>query len=142
VGRYWFAQVSPLDYFAVTGSTGGRRLEFEDLELAHGWADPRATTYWCRLAYCGCSGGGDVIEERVFAADQVADGLPLEPDFARAAAARLDEGLPGVDCTRRFYLELRVGRTPGGEDWEKWVRVYMDYLEGAGFALYGVDREE
>ncbi|MEJ2721345.1 MAG: hypothetical protein P8181_09425 [bacterium] len=142
VGRYWFARVNPLDYFAITGSTGGRRLEFEDLELTHGWADPGATTYWCRLAHCGCGGGGDVIEERVYTADQVADGLPLDPDFTAPAAARLGEELPGVDCTRRFYVEIRVGRDPRREDWGKWVRVYVDYLGGAGFALFGIDREE
>ncbi len=45
VGRYWFAQVSPLTSFELRGPAGGETLTFRDLAADCGLADPAETAY-------------------------------------------------------------------------------------------------
>ncbi|UCH84419.1 MAG: hypothetical protein JSW50_01645 [Candidatus Latescibacterota bacterium] len=141
IGRYWYAQVNPLDRFVLVESMDGQRLQFDDLELDAGFAARNATTYRYQLVYHGCDGEDDVIEEQVLAPDDVANGLPLDPDFAEDAVSRRGE----EGCARRFYVALQVKRDPELGEWGKWVRVYMDVIgndNDALFDLIGIERQE
>jgi hypothetical protein len=144
IGRFWYAQVNPLDRFTISGPAGNRRLVFEDLELTAGFADPSLTSYQCQLVHFGCDGGADVIREQIIGADEAESGVPLDlGGFTDSAVTLLNAKQNGTDCERRFYVAMRVSRDPEQSDWGKWVRIFMDFIgNDDGYELVGIERQE
>lgn len=68
IGRYWFARVSPLDYFEFTSAQESITIVFDDLEVRSSFVDPGRTNrrYRCMVEYKGRTvyGPADFTESR------------------------------------------------------------------------------
>jgi hypothetical protein len=139
IGRHWFGQVNALDHFSIEGTHEDPRIEFEDLELAAGFAEPANTSYLVQLSHVDCDGRDRVIERRVYTAREVAEigGVSLDPDLLSAAETQATH-----DCNSHFYLAFWTTRDPTDDDWGKWVRVHLRFVGARkGFEMIGVQRQ-
>ncbi|MFO7654122.1 MAG: hypothetical protein R6X25_09905 [Candidatus Krumholzibacteriia bacterium] len=138
IARFFFAAVTPLDWFQVEGGHDEPPvLRGVDLTVHHGHADAASLTYRWRLAACGRDGErGDWSRWQTATAPR-APLAPL-PDGAAgpadrpAAAAPTDLRAGPADRpaaaapTDRPWLAVQLARRSGGGSWSEPVTVYVD----------------
>ena len=126
IGRYAFSQVNPLDQFRISATALGPHLQFQDLALHYGLADPAATWYSSTFSPHG--------EQKSLAVTRRTRGrqIPLDALLRLAQRADPDDSL--------FVLTLRTQRAePHFRD--KWVNVFLE-RQAAGLRVRGWEREK
>ncbi len=108
IGRYWFARVSPLDRFRVSGRADSWQLCFDDLVAAYD-LDPAATAR-TRYVATAFDFDGDPLPWQISTVDTCVGELrpPGHHDgytIVRIAVERGDDALPPVDV----HLQAEVG---------------------------------
>lgn len=67
IGRYWFARVTPLDRIQLSEhSNQNGQIEFEDLNVKHGFAAVENTTYRFKLEFSGQDGKATQVSHQEF----------------------------------------------------------------------------
>lgn len=125
VGREGFTRTNPLEQFKIVGSGREQELEFQDLAIEYGLADPCGTWYFCALRPLG--------EQRILGRMRSFRGrrIPLSEWLGSANQA---------DAPRQIF-ELSIGARRAETDFEdKSVRVFLE-REGSSFRLRGWEHD-
>lgn len=122
VGRHWFAQVNPLDGFAVTTAGNETQLRFEDLAVRYGFEAPRA--YRAEVAVAGAREQKLTLETPA---------VPLGTLLAAAASAT-----PGAPS--RVQVTIRSARH-GGTRWSPAVRVTLLGSPAGPLRIVAIERD-
>lgn len=121
IGRYWFAQATPLDHFELQSLAGVYELRFDDLAAGYGFVEAGKSTYHFEIKVPKGK------KEKKIASEE-----SHEPVFR--IDSRLIEEHPALDVL------IRV-RRPQSQEWKPFVRVRIQNDAG-GPRIAGVAHED
>lgn len=131
IGRHWFDNVNPLDYFEWRTGKTGLRLSFVDLMIDYG-LDSSEATYRYDLRY----GEEVVIAPRTVERSEI---VLTRGDLDKAADVFGSTHDPGDSQDHVFVMDLVTSRD-GQQSWSPPVRLYWWYLEDKNtFELTGIE---
>lgn len=138
IGKYWYQQVSPLDWFKISNLTNenGQFFSFTDLAIYEKFENQENTRYKIELKYNKATGSDpSIFDETVINTGK----FLISPEIVKMADKLcINKKNPNE---RLFYIQILTQRK-NKPDWKKIVKVHLLFEDiDSGFKIAGIERK-